>query len=174
MTNPYLGTKHSGVTSAPPRFFRIGAHIPNSPFAALYRLHGHGWDDGEATVRKYAGSCHCGAVRFEIETDLTEATECSCSICTKKGALHHRVPPERFTLVAGRDALALYQFGTKKAKHWFCKHCGMHPFGNPRAAPDMVIINIRCLDDYDAEKANIEVRTFDGRNWEDAMRRFTF
>jgi hypothetical protein len=125
-------------------------------------------------VRTFAGGCHCGAVRFEIETDITKATECTCSICTRKGALHHRVPPERFTLLAGRDALALYQFGSKKAKHWFCKHCGIHPFSNPRAAPDMVTVNIRCLDDYEAEKSNIEIRTFDGKNWEDAIRTFKF
>jgi hypothetical protein len=130
--------------------------------------------DPEATMRTYAGSCHCGAVRFEIETDLTWASQCTCSICTKKGVLHHRVPPERFKLLAGRDALALYQFGTRTAKHWFCRHCGIHPFSNPRVAPDKVTVNIRCLDDYDAVKANIEMRTFDGKNWEEALRTFKF
>lgn len=125
-------------------------------------------------MRTYRGSCHCGAVRFEIEAELTRVTECNCSICTKKGALHHRVPPERFTLLSGQEALALYQFGSKEAKHWFCKHCGIHPFSNPRAAPDMYSINIRCLDAYESEKANIKVRKFDGRNWEEAISTFEF
>jgi hypothetical protein len=40
------------------------------------------------------------------------------------------------------------------------------------AAPDMVTINIRCLDDYDAEKAKFEVRTFDGKNWEETIATF--
>lgn len=29
---------------------------------------------GSRPLRKYEGSCHCGAVRFEIETDFPELT----------------------------------------------------------------------------------------------------
>jgi hypothetical protein len=125
-------------------------------------------------MKTYQGSCHCGQVQFEIETDLTKATECNCSICTRKGALHHRVPPERFKLLSGQDALSLYQSGNKIAKHWFCKFCGIHPFSNPRAAPEMYSINIRCLEDYWKEISTVEVRQFDGRNWEDAIQTFKF
>jgi hypothetical protein len=125
-------------------------------------------------MKTYQGSCHCGQVRFEIETDLTKATECNCSICTRKGALHHRVSPEKFKLLAGQDALTLYQSGNKIAKHWFCKFCGLHPFSNPRAAPEMYSINIRCLDDYWKEISTIEVGQFDGKNWEDAIKTFKF
>lgn len=124
--------------------------------------------------RKFTGGCHCGTVRFEMETDLTNATECNCSICTKKGALHHRVPPERFKLLDGQEDLALYQFGSKEAKHWFCKRCGIHPFSNPRAAPEMYSVNLRCLDGFDSVQADIEVRRFDGKHWEQAIDDFRF
>lgn len=123
-------------------------------------------------MKIYQGSCHCERVRFEIETDLTKVTECNCSICTKKGALHHRVPPEQFKLLCGQDALSLYQFGDKTAKHWFCKFCGIHPFSNPRVAPDMYSINVRCLDNFREEITNTEVRQFDGRNWDEAIKTF--
>lgn len=33
----------------------------------------------------YEGSCHCGAVTFEVE-------ECNCSTCSKTGFLHLIVP----------------------------------------------------------------------------------
>lgn len=118
------------------------------------------------------GGCHCGEVRFEIETELSKAIECNCSICTKKGALLHRVPPERFRLLSGRDALTLYQSGTMIAKHWFCKHCGMHAFNHPRAAPELYSVNIRCLDDFHELRDGIEIVPFDGRNWERAMQNF--
>ena len=88
--------------------------------------------------------------------------------------MHHRVPPERFKLLSGQEALALYQFGSKTAKHWYCKHCGIHPFSNPRAASNMYSINIRCLDDFETEKHNIEIRAFDGKNWEEAIKTFKF
>lgn len=125
-------------------------------------------------VRTLTGSCHCGTVRFEIETELTKATECNCSICTKKGAVHHRVPPERFKLLAGHDDMTLYQFGSKEAKHWFCKHCGIHPFSNPRAAPEVYSVNVHCLDDFDTTQDDIEVRSFDGKHWEAAIKDLKF
>jgi hypothetical protein len=94
---------------------------------------------------------------------------CNCTICTKKGVLHHRVAPQQFKLVEGQEHLSLYQFDTKEAKHYFCNTCGIHPFSNPRAAPAMYSINIRCLDDFDLESEEYEVVDFDGRNWESAV-----
>ena len=123
-------------------------------------------------MKTYKGSCHCGRVQFEVVTDLDRAVECNCSICTKKGVLHHRVAPEQFSVLSGSDALTLYQFDSKIAKHWFCKYCGIHPFSNPRAAPAMYSINVRCLDDVDLEKMNLEIKRFDGRNWEEAIKSF--
>ncbi len=31
------------------------------------------------------GSCHCGAIRFEVEGTFEEALECNCSHCSRKG-----------------------------------------------------------------------------------------
>lgn len=56
--------------------------------------------------------CHCGRVRFRVHLQLTRATECNCSMCGRRGTLSHRVPPENFVLLAGADALSVYQFGT--------------------------------------------------------------
>ncbi len=117
----------------------------------------------------YHGSCHCGAVKFEIDADLSKLVRCNCSICTKKGALFTVVPDERLRLLEGKDALTLYQFNTKVSKHYFCKHCGIHPFGRPRSAPERNLINVRCLDDYDVDAETPEIDLFDGRNWEAAF-----
>ena len=120
-------------------------------------------------MKTYHGSCHCGLVKFSVNTILDKVVSCNCSICSKKGVLHHRVSPEQFTLIEGAEHLALYQFDTKEAKHYFCSVCGIHPFSNPRAAPDMYSINVRCLDDYDLAAGSHEVVEFDGRNWEQAV-----
>jgi hypothetical protein len=82
--------------------------------------------------------------------------------------LHHRVAPELFCLLEGKEYLTLYQFDTREAKHFFCRICGIHPFSNPRAAPDEYSINVRCLDDFDLDTAKYKLIRFDGRNWEDA------
>jgi hypothetical protein len=35
-------------------------------------------------TKTWHGSCHCGAVRFEIDTDFPELTTCDCSICLRR------------------------------------------------------------------------------------------
>jgi len=115
---------------------------------------------------RYAGSCHCGAVRFEIDAVIDRITSCNCSVCAKKGILHLRVQPERFRLLSGDAQLGTYQFGTRTAKHHFCTVCGIHAFTRPRAAPELYTVNVRCLDDFDLESVRDRIVAFDGRNWE--------
>ena len=121
-------------------------------------------------LQTYEGGCHCGRVRFRIETDLAEIAECNCSICTKKGILHLIVPPDRFTLLRGQDDITEYEFGTRTAKHMFCRHCGIHSFYVPRSEPDKFSVNARCLDNIDPAALRIS-RHFDGRNFEEALQR---
>ena len=53
-------------------------------------------------VETRLGGCHCGRVRYAVETDLARVIACDCSICTKRGLLLAFVPAARFTLQAGR------------------------------------------------------------------------
>ncbi|MFC7540646.1 GFA family protein [Siccirubricoccus deserti] len=73
----------------------------------------------------HTGGCHCGRVRFAVTADLAQVIACNCSICTKRGLLLAFVPPARFTLEAGEDALTDYQFGRKTIHHLFCAGCGV-------------------------------------------------
>ena len=116
----------------------------------------------------YEGGCHCGQVRFRVQGDLDNVSECNCSICTMKGIVHLVVPRERFELLRGADAITTYLFNTGVAKHTFCRHCGIHSFYTPRSAPDGISVNVRCLDGVDF--AAVRPRPFDGLHWEDAMR----
>jgi hypothetical protein len=113
----------------------------------------------------FTGGCHCGAVRFRVQIDRLVAIDCNCTMCRKKGFLHAIVPPDRFELLQGRDALSLYQFNTGIAQHLFCKHCGIHSFYRPRSHPESYDVNVRCLDDVAIEQ--FELTPFDGRHWED-------
>jgi hypothetical protein len=115
----------------------------------------------------YDGGCHCGAVRFRVVVYEQErvAADCNCSICRKKGFLHLILPPDRFTLLAGEDALTTYTFNTGVAKHLFCRTCGIHAFYRPRSHPDWFDVNVRCLDGDVLSQFRIE--PFDGRNWEE-------
>ncbi len=115
-------------------------------------------------LRKFRGSCHCGAVVFQVQaTDRVEVEDCNCSICQKSGFLHLIVPKSRFSITQGQEALSCYTFNTGVAKHYFCKHCGIKPFYVPRSNPDGMDVNLRCLDEAPRD---VQVVKFDGQNWE--------
>ena len=109
-----------------------------------------------AQVRRYEGRCHCGAVRFAIESDFVELTMCDCSICRRRNALMVKVHESRFELLAGEDSLTEYQFHTRTARHFFCKVCGIYPFHRKRMSPDCFGVNVFCLQGFDP--AGIPVR----------------
>ncbi len=111
------------------------------------------------------GGCHCGAVAWEADLpDEIVADECNCSICASVGFLHVIVPRSRFRLLKGDGAISEYRFNTGAAKHYFCKICGVKSFYVPRSNPDGYSLNLRCMDR--AQFSKIEIRPFDGKNWE--------
>ncbi len=112
----------------------------------------------------YQGSCHCGAIQFEVEApESVEVENCNCSICAMTGFLHLIVPARHFRLLSGEESLTTYTFNTGVAKHKFCKICGVKPFYIPRSNPDGVDINLRSLS---TQPKQVKVIDFDGQNWE--------
>jgi hypothetical protein len=112
---------------------------------------------------KYKGSCHCGKIAFEVEGELSEAMDCNCSICSRKGSLMWFVPRDQLRLLTPPEDMATYTFNKHVIQHHFCPSCGMHPFGegaDPKGNR-MAAVNIRCLEDLDL--ATVPVKHFDGR-----------
>jgi hypothetical protein len=112
----------------------------------------------------HRGGCHCGAVRYQVEIDLTKpVTQCNCSICGRTGTLLSFVPAEAFKLEKGEDALTDYQFGKRHIHHLFCRTCGVRSFARGQGPKGpMVAINTRCLDDVDPMA--LPVQHFDGKS----------
>ncbi|RZA01739.1 MAG: GFA family protein [Moraxellaceae bacterium] len=103
----------------------------------------------------YSGSCHCGAVKYEVDMTIDNVMSCNCSICNRKGHLLAFTPAATFKLLQGDDALNDYQFGKKSIHHLFCKTCGVSSFARG-SMPDgaaMCAINVRCLE-------NVDIKTF--------------
>ena len=91
------------------------------------------------------GSCHCGAVQFEVDGGIEEYRRCNCSICRRKGAIMVTAKKEDFRLVAGADNLSLYQWNTNTARHYFCKTCGIYTHHWRRSAPQYGF-NLGCVE----------------------------
>jgi hypothetical protein len=115
-------------------------------------------------AKTHTGGCHCGAVRYRVDIDLSQPViTCNCSICGRTGTMLSFVPASAFHLEKGEEALTDYQFGKKSIHHLFCKVCGVRSFarGNGPHGP-MAAINARCLDDVDP--ASLQTQHYDGRS----------
>ena len=128
--------------------------------------------------KTYHGSCHCGAVRFEADLDLTQSTyRCNCSICRRTRFWPAVALPDAFRLLTGEAELTQYLFNTRKNQHYFCKHCGVRAFGIGTETPmgKMYGVNVMCLEDAsDDELAQAPITWVDGRddNWQHAPTHF--
>ena len=112
----------------------------------------------------HKGSCHCGRIAFEVEGELSRATACNCSICSRKGSLLWFVPRDRLRLHTKDEDMSTYTFNRHGIKHRFCPVCGIHPFGEgtDRAGNRMAAVNVRCLEGTDL--GTLQVDQFDGRS----------
>ena len=83
------------------------------------------------SLKHVLGSCHCGAVRYEADVDLSKGTiRCNCSICTKARAWFTFAGGEQFHLLAGESNMSSYEWTppgrtSPGLTYWFCKTCGV-------------------------------------------------
>lgn len=116
-------------------------------------------------MKTYHGECHCGAVRFSFRSsEIRETERCDCSICARKGSILtvETIAPEDIDIDADDGALATYRFGTRVARHHFCKTCGIHTFVETKFAPGHYRVNLGCVDELDAVRLPFVV--FDGKS----------
>jgi len=113
----------------------------------------------------YTGSCHCGAVTYDVDLELGKVVTCNCSMCSRSGTLLAFADPSSFTLRSGEDQLSNYTFNRHVINHHFCKTCGIKPFahGKKRDGSPMVAVNVRCLAGIDL--AALELQHVDGKSF---------
>lgn len=116
------------------------------------------------------GSCHCKATAFEVSAAPDNVTRCTCSFCSKRGALWAYYTPSQFKLKTPKARISTYRWGSKTIKHHFCGVCGCGTFtqtpdwstGKPDFANPKISVNARLFDHFDLDA--VEVVVIDGKN----------
>jgi hypothetical protein len=125
------------------------------------------------SLKTYHGSCHCGAVQFEADIDLSlGTTRCNCSYCAKARAWYTLVPPEHFRLEWGADVQTEYQWTPPGRTHpnlhyCFCKICGVPTPSRGEQGPDGTpfhLVPLALLDDAGQDELAASIRYVDGRH----------
>ena len=112
----------------------------------------------------HKGSCHCGDVQFTVKLtdELNTARRCTCSMCSRRGAVAVSAELKDIEFSSGADKLSCYTFGTHVAQHYFCSKCGIYTHHQRRSNPTQYGINIACLEGYTPFLD--EVPVLDGKN----------
>lgn len=113
------------------------------------------------------GSCHCGAVRYEIDALASPIGHCHCRTCQKvQGAAFAttaRVDRMAFRWTAGEDALTHYASTPGKLRH-FCSRCGSHLMAEWTEQP-AVIVRVATLDDDPGQRPAVRIWTSHEQPW---------
>lgn len=108
--------------------------------------------------KHYHGSCHCNAVRYEVDLDLAKGTQrCNCTLCWKARNWFAFVGANDLQLLTDANDMSEYRW-TPKGKpepfltHRFCKHCGTRIYATGELdamGGRFYALNIPTLDDVD-------------------------
>jgi hypothetical protein len=96
----------------------------------------------------HTGSCHCGAVRFEVmlSDGFKTIRRCTCSYCRMRGAVAVSAQLGGIRFLSGEENLTSYRFNTGSAQHFFCSTCGIYTHHQRRSNPHQYGVNVACLD----------------------------
>jgi hypothetical protein len=108
-------------------------------------------------------SCHCGAVRVEVDHRPATLTSCNCSVCRRYGALWGYYTSRAVRIGAAPDTLVAYAWGDRSLEFLHCRGCGcvvLWHSRSDRGDDTRIGLNARMLDP--GEIAGLPVRHLDG------------
>ncbi len=113
----------------------------------------------------FTASCHCGAVRLEINRKPRKLTQCNCSVCRRYGGLWAYYRRRSVNVAAGKDALAVYVWGNGSLEFYRCRECGCvthHERATKSSdGSDTLAVNVRNIDDPTIV-AHVPIKMLDG------------
>jgi hypothetical protein len=105
----------------------------------------------------HAGSCLCGAVKFQVEGELKAPDACHCSQCRKQSGHYWastNVPTSALT-IDGEDKVAWYR-SSEKVRRGFCTTCGSFLFWDP-LDHDVIAVAMGAFDKPTGTKLHVHI-----------------
>jgi hypothetical protein len=106
------------------------------------------------------GSCHCGAVRFELAKTPKWVTACNCSVCRRLCALWAYGNASEIRFVRQPDATFGYVWGDRSLAFHHCRICGCTTHWEGLRHSRRMAVNCRLADPE--VTARLRIRHFDG------------
>lgn len=117
----------------------------------------------------YAGSCLCGAIRYEVRGEIGDVVQCHCQRCRKANgtafATNAPIKKSDFQLVQGEQFLKSYQ-STATTQRCFCSECGSPIMSIKADTPEYYRLRIGTLDTPLAQKPSLHIFVDSKAEWD--------
>jgi hypothetical protein len=107
-------------------------------------------------------SCHCGAVRLEVQRVPRTLTACNCSICRRYGALWAHYKANTVRVSCGPGAVESYAWGRKALRFFRCRVCGVATHHQRAVEPRQSTIAVNANNMDPSVVATARIRRLDG------------
>ena len=122
-------------------------------------------------------SCHCGNIRctlaWEPDPEAIPARACSCTFCTRHGAVWTSKPDGSLTVAIADPALvSRYAFGTRTAEFHLCTRCGVVVVATSAIeGRTYAVANVKAFENVDPALLRHAPASFDGETESDRLAR---
>ncbi len=117
----------------------------------------------------YAGSCLCGAIRYEVRGKIGDVVQCHCQRCRKANgtafATNAPIKKSDFQLVQGEQFLKSYQ-STATTQRCFCSECGSPLMSIKADTPEYYRLRIGTLDTPLTQKPTMHIFVDSKAEWD--------
>lgn len=116
------------------------------------------------------GGCHCGNVKYQLQwlpdSMVIPARQCSCSFCTKHGAVWTSCPAGSLHIdIKDPQKMQAYEFSTRTTQFQICTQCGVVPFSTCMIEQRLyAVVNTSTFEPSADWQLNISPMSFDNED----------
>ena len=122
--------------------------------------------DGDPQVKKFAGSCNCGAVTYRVNGEIKRVVNCHCGLCRKMNggafSTYVIVLEKDFALQSGN--LQSCQVSEKATRHT-CARCSTPVFNANAEYDGLKILYLGSVDDVRDIKPQVNIYNENKLDW---------